>query len=252
MCSSDLAQGRAAAPPQWRAEAFIKPGRRGGWLMPLFRLLQQLPAETRRRLFPALDRGRRVVVPEVHQTLVHETLLTLRAPSEHAPVFRDLEAAACFRDTRWSRIRCGVPSHSWNRLLDSHGLRGVLARYNCELNADPVLADRSGVVRDICILGLSGRVPRDTLAEVLTAVASGFRSMNGPAEPPEVEAHPLRRETPRLSRAQVDIRTEDPPPCIEVVPPWRITTNGNRTRVDKLSDEGGSPTHVDTVTQGRF
>ena len=64
--------------------------------------------------------------------------------------------------------------------------------------------------------------------------------------------HPLRGETPRLSRRLVDIATEDPPPSVEVVPPWRITTKNNTTRVDQLADGGGSPTHVGTVSQGRF
>ena len=247
-----LFRSDSVSPPRWRAEAFIKPGRRSGWLMPLYRLLQQLSDDARRRLFPALHRGRRAVVPEVHQALVHDTLLALRTPSEHAPVFRDMGVAACFRDPRWSQVRCGFPSHSWGRLLERHGLRKVLARYANELRADPALADRSGVVRDMCILGLSGRVPRGTLAEVLTAVASGLRSKRDQANQPEVELHPLRRETLRLSRDLVEIRTEDPPPSVEVMPPWRITIKDNRTRVDKLSDVGGGPTHVGTVSQGRF
>ena len=159
---------------------------------------------------------------------------------------------ACFRDPRWSQVRCGFPSHSWGRLLERHGLRKVLARYANELRADPALADRSGVVRDMCVLGLSGRVPRGTLAEVLTAVAPGLRSKRDQANQPEVELHPLRRETLRLSRDLVEIRTEDPPPSVEVMPPWRITIKENRTRVDKLSDVGGGPTHVGTVSQGRF
>ena len=133
----------------------MKPGRRGGWLMPLYRLLQQLPEETRQRLFPALHRGRREVIQEVHQGLIHEVLRTLRTPSGFAPPFRDPALGACFRDPRWSRVRCSVLTHSWNRLLEHHGLHGTLARHTTELRADPAIADRSGVVRDFSILGIS-------------------------------------------------------------------------------------------------
>jgi hypothetical protein len=50
----------------------------------------------------------------------------------------------------------------------------------------------------------------------------------------------------------VHIVTEDPPVCVVEAPPWRIITKDNRSKIVLISEEGGPPTHVGTVAQGRF
>jgi hypothetical protein len=42
--------------------------------------------------------------------------------------------------------------------------------------------DYTGIIRKLVILGLSGRVPRRSLAELLTDVASSFKSLTFPDE----------------------------------------------------------------------
>lgn len=232
--------------PQWRLQALMDP-----WLRPLCRLLQRIPFEARRRLFPPLDRGRRPVVQEDHKDLISKTLKALNAPAEQAPIFRGVGAADHFRDPRWSRVQCRELSLTWDRLLVRYDLKGALALSEAELGADPALIGCTGIVRDLCVLGLSGRAPRRTLAELLTSVASSFTSRANPAAPSDAH-HPLRLDQPCLSRDFVSISSEEPPTLVVEAPPFRITTRHGRCRVDRVSPDAGSPTHLGTVAQSRF
>ena len=87
--------------PKWRMKAFEEP-----WLKPLYRLLQNIPSNLRRRLFPRLDRGRRPVAQEIHQGLIGDALKALTKPSAHISPSKDGDTAEIFRDQRWSKVRC--------------------------------------------------------------------------------------------------------------------------------------------------
>ncbi|MEY2823178.1 MAG: hypothetical protein RLZZ485_814, partial [Actinomycetota bacterium] len=126
-----------------------------------------------------------------------------------------------------------------------------LVQHAHEIDSVPSLAGCSGIVRDLCILGLSGRVPPQTLTELLTTLASSFKSLPSPDARPS-EEHPLHRQELCLNRELVHIVTEDPPVCVVNVPPWRITTRDNRSKVVRIPDGESPPVHVGTVAQGRF
>ncbi|NBO64558.1 MAG: hypothetical protein EBU88_06900 [Acidobacteria bacterium] len=234
-----------AAQPQWRLEAFDKP-----MLRPLHRLLQHLPSETRRRMFPPLFRGRRPIAQELHRELIHDTLQALRAPLV-PDASGNVEVRHLFRDPRWSRVKCCTMELTWRRLLHSYGLDHCLVQHAHEIDSVPGLVGCSGIVRDLCILGLSGRVPPQTLTELLRTLASSFKSLPSPDARPS-EEHPLHRQELCLNRELVHIVTEDPPVCVVNVPPWRITTRDNRSKVVRIPDGESPPVHVGTVAQGRF
>ena len=232
--------------PQWRHHAFVDP-----WLRPLHRLLQRLPPEVRRKLFPRLDRGRRPVVEEVHRLLLSDTLKALSEPAMHAPLLRDAPMALLFRDPRWPLVRCRELPHTWQRLLTKHQLKDVLRR-SIELHAsDPTVSACSGIVRDVCALGLSGLAPRHSLLALLSSVAYSFSTLAQP-ESRESPAHPFRDTPVRLSRDLVSITWKDPPGSVIEAPPFRITTRQGKCTVERIPETASPPVHIGTVTQGRF
>ena len=220
-------------------------------LQPLCRLFQRMPHATRRQLFPPLNRGRRPVAQETHQGLISDSLKALKSPPALARILNDPDISEIFRDPRWSRVKCRELPLTWERLLARYDLTGTLALSVAELGADPALAGGSGIVGDLRALGLSGRVPRETLAQLLATVASSFTSVPSPPVPAE-GSHPFQRDQPSLSRDFVSISTEESPVTVEEVPPFRITTRHGKTRVDRISDGARQPVHVGTVAQGRF
>jgi len=249
-----IAQPRAliddagASRPQWRVSLFTAP-----WLRPLYRLLQRIPPETRRQLFPPLDRGRRAVTQEVHQPLVSAVFKALRDPqARNSPLSHQI-LCSVFRDPRWTQVKCSERISTWKRLLTRHSLDHTLLRALAAFGPDPFLTECCEVIRDLCALGLCGDVPRQTLTSLLASIANGFTSpIDSPTGEPRGDEHPLRREHLRLSRDFISIDTEDPPESVVEVPPYRITTHHNKSSVTKHSDNADQPVHVGTVTQGRF
>ncbi len=77
-------------------------------------------------------------------------------------------------------------------LLYRHGLRNHLAELAHKIDALPALVDYTRIIRDLYILGLSGRIPRHILAELLKAVASSFKSLPS-SDKQQLEKLPLEK-----------------------------------------------------------
>jgi len=100
-------------------------------------------------------------------------------------------------------------------------------------------------------LGLSGRVARNALSELLASVASSFCSSCSHWDPEDV-CHPLQFNQPTLARELISISTEVPPGSVVDVLPFRITTRHGRSKVYRISEDSGQAVHIGSIAPGRF
>ena len=238
-----------ASHPQWCELAFSTP-----WLRPFHRLLQLIPVEARTRLFPPLDRGRRLVAEELHRGLISDTLKALQESRDPVGALVTEDIVGIFRDPRWTKVKCSERPSAWGRLLSRLGLESSLTRALASLHSDLFLAECPDIIRDICALGLSGLTSRRTLTGLLNCIANHLTSPKGPSSTDDAmrDAHPFMGEQACLSRDFISIETEDPPECIIEAPPYRVITRHNKCKVTREAGDACPQIHVGTVTQGRF
>ncbi len=238
-----------ASHPQWCELAFSTP-----WLRPFHRLLQLIPVEARTRLFPPLDRGRRLVAEELHRGLISDTLKALQESRDPVGALVTEDIVGIFRDPRWTKVKCSERPSAWGRLLSRLGLESSLTRALASLHSDLFLAECPDIIRDICALGLSGLTSRRTLTRLLHCIANHLTSPKGPSSTDDAmrDAHPFMGEQACLSRDFISIETEDPPECIIEAPPYRVITRHNKCKVTREAGDACPQIHVGTVTQGRF
>ena len=100
-------------------------GQHTPWIRPFHRLLQLIPVEARTRLFPPLDRGRRLVAEEVHRGLISDTHKALRESRDPVGALVAEDIVGIFRDPRWTKVKCSgaalsmgsAPLPPWSRKL---------------------------------------------------------------------------------------------------------------------------------------